>query len=189
VNITSGLLAGLGLFATPVCSAVEWKDLFDGKTLDGWESQTTANWHVEGGAITADHGREGLLTSTESYTDYEVEITFRAKEDTRSGIYLSTPKTVTDPSSECYALAIAPDSSSFPTGSLTGRSRVPGEKYEGWRTYHAKIQGATVTVWLDGKQVLEYKDRKPIHSGRIGLEFNQGRVEFSKIRVKNLGMP
>lgn len=189
MKIIPGLLAGLWLSATSSGLAAEWKELFDGTTLDGWKAQTTVNWRVDHGIIVADKGREGLLTTTGTYTDYEIEVTFRSKEDTRSGICLSSPTTVTDPGSECYKLAIAPPSAAFPTGSLEGRSRVPGERYEGWRTYRAKVAGAKVTVWLDGKQVLEYDDRKPIKSGHIGLQFDQGTIEFSKIRIKNNGMP
>jgi len=186
----SPLLALLFAFAiSPAALAEEWKDLFDGTTLDGWDRQTEVNWHLDGDAIAADHGREGLLTTKQTYSDYEIEVSFRAKEDTKAGIYLSSKKTVTDPGTECYKLAIAPGSSAYPTGSLGGRQKVESDRYEGWRTYRARVQGATVTVWLDGKQVLEYKDRHPIKSGYIGLEFDQGKIEFRKIRIKNLGMP
>ena len=43
-------------------------------------------------------------------------------------------------------------------------------------------------VKLDGQQVLDYTDPKPLRRGHIGLQFNSGQVAFRNIRLKPLGM-
>lgn len=188
MRIVANTFAAL-LFCAATASA-SWQDLFNGRDLDGWDLQTKANWRIEGGAIVVDKGEKGLLTSRGIYGDYELEIEFRAPDGTRSGICLSSPTTVTDPGSECYEVNIAPDSSAYPTGSLTGRSRYggAGEAPE-WRKIRVKVEGGKVEVWLSGDKILEYKDRKPLRSGHVGLEFDLGRVEFRNIRIQKLDLP
>lgn len=178
-----------GLFSLAALAQGDWIELFDGRTLEGWERQTQANWRVADGAITVDDGEKGLLVTTRQWTDYELEISFLAEKGAKSGVFLSTKKTVTDPATECYELNIAPDSNPFPTGSLVGRFKVAdaGESPE-WRSFRVRVESGTVTVWLDGRQIAEYKDRKPLPGGPIGLQFNEGKVQFRNIRLRNLGL-
>lgn len=166
-----------------------WTDLFNGRDLDGWDLQTKANWSVENGAIIVSKGAKGLLTSRGSYQNYEIELEFRAEDGTHSGICLSAPKTVTNPGSECYEVAIAPESSGYPTGSLAGRSRHNGREMSGWRKVRVKVDSGKVEVWLDGERTVEYEDKRPLGWGHVGLEFDQGRVEFRNIRIQKLDLP
>lgn len=179
----------LAVVAIPSAFADGWIELFDGRTLEGWESQSKTNWRVADGAITADDGEKGLLVTTRRWSDYELEVSFRAAKGTNSGVFLSTKKTVADPATECYELNIAPDSNPFPTGSLVGRFKfVDAPESPDWRTFRARVENGTVTVWLDGKKIVEYKDRKPLAGGPVGLQFNEGRIEFRAIRIRNLGL-
>lgn len=183
------LAACLGLGLPALCPAAEWKDLFDGSTLNGWDKQTRTNWRVENGAIVADSGEKGLLTTGAEWSDCEIEVEFRAAGGTRSGVMLSTRKTVTDPATECYELNIAPDSEAYPTGSLAGRSKAPAPpETTDWQRLRARIELGTVKIWLNDRLVVEYKDRHPLKAGPVGLEFDQGKIEFRKIRLKNLSL-
>ena len=170
------------------CGA-EWQELFNGRDLDGWDPQTKVDWLVKDGAIVATKGERGLLTTRATYDDYELEVEFRAPDGTNSGVFLSTPKTVTDPADECYELNIAPASNPYPTGSLVGRARHDGGEAPEWRKFRVKVESGRVEVWLNDKQIIDYKDRKPLKGGHIGLQFNEGRVEFRGIRIRKLGLP
>lgn len=167
-----------------------WEDLFNGRDLSGWDAQSQADWHVEGGAIVASKGKDGLLTSQNRYRDFELELEFRAGEKTESGVMLASPKEVADPATECYEVNIAATSSAYPTGSLTGRLRSndPSDSPD-WRRMRVKVEGGKVEVWIDGKQVVSYADRRPLGSGHIALQFKQGKVEFRGIRVQKLDLP
>ncbi|WP_264503178.1 3-keto-disaccharide hydrolase [Luteolibacter flavescens] len=178
-----------GLLLAGAAAGAEWQELFNGRDLTGWEPQTKVDWQVKDGAIVATKGADGLLTTRETYRDYELEVEFRAPDGTNSGIFLSTPKTVTDPANECYEVNIAPASNPFPTGSLVGRSRHDGGEAPEWRKLRMKVESGRVLVWLGDKQIIDYKDRKPLEGGHIGLQFREGRVEFRGIRIRKLGLP
>ena len=179
------------LFLTVTAAqAGTWEDLFNGRDLTGWEPQSKADWRVEGGAIVATKGKDGLLTTQGRYRDFELELEFRAGEETESGVMLASPKEVANSSSECYEVNIAPTSSGYPTGSLTGRLRStdPSDSPD-WRRMRVKVENGKVEVWIDGKQVVTYADRRPLGAGHIGLEFKRGKVEFRSIRIQKLDLP
>ena len=56
--LVSGLTAAVAAIAVSPAAAGQsgpgWVQLFDGKTLDGWDQVGKANWRVEDGAIVAD---------------------------------------------------------------------------------------------------------------------------------------
>lgn len=186
-SVIKALAAGLLLAAA--AAGAEWQVLFDGRDLKGWELQSKVDWQVKDGVIVATKGTDGLLTTRETYRDYELEVEFRAPNGTNSGILLSTPKSVTDPANECYEVNIAPASHPYPTGSLVGRSRYDGGESPDWRKFRVKVESGRVTVWLGDKQIIDYKDKKPLEGGHIGLQFREGRVEFRGIRIRKLGLP
>lgn len=185
----TAVAAALLLFSGSALAGT-WEDLFNGRDLSGWEAQSKADWKVEGGAITASKGQDGLLTTQGRYRDFELELEFRAGQETESGVMLACPKEVADPATECYEVNIAPTSSGYPSGSLTGRLRTndPSDSPD-WRRMRVKVESGKVTVWIDGKQVVTYEDRKPLGYGHIGLQFKRGKVEFRSIRVQKLDLP
>ena len=165
-----------------------WLSLFDGKTLFGWKPAKPANWRVENGTIAVDQGKVGLLCTTTQFADYELRLEFKSDKGTNSGIFLHTPPVPTNPAEDCYELNIADQDNPFPTGSLVRRQKVvgPHDKTD-WQEFAVTLQGAQVTVKLDGKQVLQYSDKKPLRRGFIGLQHNKGRVAFRNIRIRPLG--
>ncbi|MDA1050618.1 MAG: DUF1080 domain-containing protein [Planctomycetota bacterium] len=164
-----------------------WISLFDGETLFGWTPVTDANWRVESGAIVVDQGEPGLLCTTTRFTDYVLHVEFRSAPGTNSGIFLHTPLTPKDPAVDCYELNIADSDNPFPSCSLVKRAKAPGNfDSNDWQTYDVTVLGDKVIVNLDGAQVLEYVDPKPLHRGHIGLQLNQGKVEFRNIKLKPL---
>ena len=175
------------LISASAALGANWVSLFDGKTLEGWEPTSKANWRVEDGAIVVDDGERGFLLHQERYENYELEVEFKAAKGTNSGVFLNTkpkPKSLTE---DCYELNIAPPDNPFPTGSLVARKKVEGAgESDGWRKFTVRVDKGRVTVTLDGKQVLDYQSAKPSSGDRIGLQLNSGRVAFRAIRVKVL---
>lgn len=168
-------------------SAGEWVSLFDGKTMKGWTNQGDANWRVADETLTADAGEVGLLTTTEKYENYELEVEFKAAINTNSGVFLNSEAKVKDEAVECYEINIAPPANPFPTGSIVKHVKVEGEgEKDEWRSYKLKVEKGTVTVILDGKKLVEHKMEKPRPAGYIGLQKNAGKISFRKIRVRTL---
>jgi hypothetical protein len=166
-----------------------WLLLFDGKTLFGWQANNEANWRVTDGAIAVSEGDQGLLTTTSEFADYQLQLQFRADKSTNSGVFLRTPAKPTDPAADCYELNIAAADNPFPTGSFVKRQKCDGGHTTGqWQLYDVTAEGGHFTVKLDGRLVLDYTDPSPVRRGFIGLQFNQGPVEFRSIKLRPLGL-
>ena len=94
-----------------------------------------------------------------------MELEFRAGEATESGVMLASPKEVADSASECYEVNIAPTSSGYPTGSLTGRLRStdPSDSPD-WRRMRVKVENFFVeqTYLLKGDDHGEVRLKRPV---------------------------
>ena len=164
-----------------------WIELFDGRTLAGWQAGSKADWRVVDGAITATSGESGLLCSERLFGNFELRLEFRTTHKTNSGVFLRTPLVPTDPARDCYELNIAPpELSPFPTGSFVNRKKRSGEYQEkgDWQQYYIEARGGHFEVDLDGRKVLEYDDPTSLVAGRIGLQFRQGPIEFRRIAIR-----
>ena len=175
---------------TPAELSDGWIQLFDGKTLYGWEPATKADWQVVDGTIKVTSGEPGLLVTTSEFSNYRLLVDFRAPKGTNSGIFLRTPAKPTDPAADCYELNIADTSlSPFPTGSFVKRQKASDYSLnEGWQTFDVTCEAGKTVVKLDGRTVLDYADAKPLAAGRIGLQLNSGAVEFRNIKLQPLGL-
>ena len=166
-----------------------WIALFDGSTLFGWEPNSDANWRVEESAIVVDAGDVGLLSTNSQFGNYILKLEFRSAPGTNSGIFLQTPQQPQDPASDCYELNIADSDNPFPTGSLVKRFKAPGNfDSKDWQAYEITVNQDHITVDLAGQQVLDYTDPNSLGRGHIGLQLNQGKVEFRNIKLRPLIM-
>jgi hypothetical protein len=169
-----------------------WLLLFDGQTLFGWKAANEANWAVADGVISASEGTPGVLLTTSQFGNYVLKVDFRAAPGTNSGVFLRTcpAPTINDLTTRCYELNIGSSQiSKFPTGSLVQRQRVEGDPTgTDWQTFEVTADGGHFVVKLDGREVLDYTDPKPLGRGYIGLQFASGKIEFRNIKLKPLGL-
>lgn len=70
----------------------EWKELFNGKNLDGWEDVKNADhWSVENGMIVCVCGSAPAmsnLSTKEKYRDFELVLEYNADANTNSGVFV-----------------------------------------------------------------------------------------------------
>ncbi|MSR57934.1 MAG: DUF1080 domain-containing protein [Planctomycetaceae bacterium] len=171
-------------------AAAGWIRLFDGETMFGWKANNDVNWTIAEGIVQADQGAPGLLVTTTEIADYELRCDFRLSKGGNSGIFLRTPFSPKDPTTDCFELNMCDSHPAFPTGSLVGLVKpdkvISGE--EAWHTYHVIVQGATVEVRFDGEKILKYVDPKPAarRRGFIGLQKNAGKAEYRNVYLKPL---
>ena len=167
-----------------------WILLFDGETLFGWTPGSEANWKAHDGMISVSEGKGGLLCTNSEFADYQLHVDFRSPANTNSGVFLRTklkPRSVKD---ECYELNIAPESNPFPTGGFVQRQRAEGANplADEWNSFDVTAEAGHFVVKLNGKQELDYTDPKPTLRGFIGLQLNQGHVDFRNVKLKPLGL-
>jgi hypothetical protein len=167
-----------------------WILLFDGQSLFGWSKASEADWKVADGMVRVGDGQPGLLHTATQFADYELKVDFRAAEGTRSGVFLRTSPKPAGPASGCYAVGIAAASGGdFSTGSLVGRKKAAPVKLDGdWHQLHITANGNQFVVRFDGSEVLQYEDARPLGRGFIGLQYDQGRIDFRSIKLRPLGM-
>ena len=178
---------------TPEQISDGWISLFDGHTLFGWQSNNSEiNWTVADGAITADAGPIGLLTTSVPFADFEFACDFRMAAGGNSGVFLRTIADPSDVLADCYELNIAdehPDG--FTTGAIVGHAKTdePITGSGDWKHLHVRAEGNHFVVALDGVEVLDYTDESSARAaGLIGLQRNAGKIEFRKIIVQPLGL-
>jgi hypothetical protein len=169
-----------------------WIRLFDGHTLFGWEIAGAADWRVEQGSIVVDSGEACLLCTSMPWQDYELKLEFKADEQTNSGVFLRTPLEPEDPATDCYEVNIAPPDNPFPTGSVVKRKKAdsltsPATAGQ-WRSMLLRLEGRRLQVTVDDQLVCDYSDEVGLAAARIGLQHNQGRVEFRNVLLRPLGL-
>ena len=171
---------------TPEQIAEGWISLFDGKTLFGWEPTSDADWKVEDDAIRVSKGEQGFLMTTSDFADYELHVEFQAPDTTNSGVFLRTPLKPTDPAATASSSTSPPRKTrSPPARSSAARvgPRRPGRQplhaapahrlrqqarrarvrpsidpNRGWHAFDVALDGARLTIWLDGARSIRFDD-------------------------------
>ncbi len=174
--------------------AAGWIRLFDGESQFGWKSNAEVNWSVKDGALVADSGPAGLLVTTTEFFDYELACECRLAPGGNSGIFLRSAFQPKSPTDGCYELNLCDDHpSGFNTGSLVGLAK-PSVSVKGtgaWKYFQVRCEGPRILVWIDGVQVLDYREERPAAArptrGYIGLQKNAGLAEYRNVFLKPLG--
>jgi len=182
-------LAAMGLTPSAVGqSGPGWTQLFDGKSLDGWEQVGEANWRVDDGAIVADKGKGGHLVTKNSYKNHQIYAEFWVDEPANSGIFVRcNPKTIG--AKTCYEVNIfdtRPDPS-YGTGSIVYIAEAnPVLKAAGkWNTYEITADGRHLVVALNGQKTVDVRNGL-WDEGHFTLQYGAGVVKFRKVAVKPL---
>jgi hypothetical protein len=195
------LLATIGPVPTGAAAASEanilteaeiadgWIRLFDGKTLFGWKAANQADWQVVDGVITASMGEPGLLHTTTQFGNYVLKADFRSIEGGNSGVFLRTCPDPPNTPGRYYEFNIADwGTNDWPTGSLVHRKKckTPHDSTD-WQSFEFTADGPDFLVKLDGQEILQYTDSRPLGRGFVGLQFRRGKIEFRNIKLKPLG--
>jgi hypothetical protein len=173
----------------------QWITLFDGKNLDQWNGDGTANFQIADGSIVAVDKKDPKITasylvSKQSFKDFEIRAEFWVSDDANSGIFIRC----TDPqkigSKSAYEVNIfdkRPDPS-FGTGAIVDTAKAikvlkAGSK---WNTYHIVAKGPKFVVTLNGVKTVDGAEDARFGEGPIALQFGVGVVMFRKVQIKPL---
>lgn len=175
----------------------EWKPLFDGKTLAGWEPKPGGEWRVisEGilqGRSSKAERRHGLLLSRESFGDFTVRLQFKINRGDSGFYFRSEP---VNSAVGVHGFQVELDTS-FETGGLYetgGRGWViqhpadkktkwykPGE----WNELTVSAWGRRAIVRINGRKSAELAEDWERKEGRFALQLHGGQdmdVEFKDI--------
>ncbi len=206
IAMVSILLAtGQALVSTAADSEDGFVPMFDGKTLNGW--QTTGNWIVEEDGSVSLHPREGehgwqrysaYLTTARKYKDFIIDLEFKIGKKGNSGVFLR----VGDPLSQVktgfevqildtHGLAKPGHHDCGGVIGTAGPSKNMAKPAGEWNRYIITCQGSRLKVELNGEQIHDLdlaksavKDRPP--EGYIGFQDEAKRVWYRNVRIKEL---
>jgi len=166
-----------------------WILLWDGETTFGWESHGKAEWKIADGIISASSGDSGWLGTTTPFANFLLKADFRTGAEGNSGIFLRSAQEG-EPAKTGYELQIYDGHKEYPTGGLVNYLKAKSVKTtpNQWHTYEVSVEGDLFVVKLDGKRVLNARDKT--HAvGHIGLQYNKDKkIEFRNLKLKPLGM-
>src|ERR1700761_6321753 len=175
-------------------TAAGWKQLFDGKSLDGWQPLSTSkppatgDWSVSDGAILCPGTSPGWLASSDSFSDFELKLQFRGSEKVNSGVFLRSTKEGA-PNITGYELQIWDyQPAGYNTGSLVDSLKAAPVKIldDQWNDYDIKADGDHYVIVLNGKTILDDHDSKHTE-GLIGLQCQPGnKIEFRNVKILSL---
>jgi hypothetical protein len=201
----------VSLLAISCASAAQaGRSLFDGESLEGWQAKAVHGgrggiWTVEEGALVADQDTDhtgGLLGTTSSYSDFEIELEFLADDPADTGLFLRTREdgmgyqiTIDVRDDGFVGSLYAPAAGDFLVQYPEWREIFrPGE----WNQLRARIEGqpAHISAWLNGVQTLDFTDTQARYprEGYIGLQVHGGegswgessRARFRNVRIREL---
>jgi hypothetical protein len=166
-------------------------ELFDGKSLDGWQVRGEGgSWSAAGGCIKGANGHS-ILYSAPVLQDFEFTALVRSRNRVNAGVFFrGSPDTKEHRGFEVQVYS--PLDSVYPTGSIYGkqRARVQADYEERWFLMQVRVMGSRCVVRLDGETVAEYDKLSgaDLEPGRIGLQIHleDASVEFRDLRVRRL---
>jgi hypothetical protein len=186
-------------------SAAEWQKLFDGKTMKGWRLMAVHGgnggvWTVENGALVADQEKDhkgGLIGTEAKYSDYEIELEFKADYPVDTGLFLRVREdgmgyqiTIDNRDGGFIGSLYAPAAGDF----IQQNKDWPKHfKKDDWNKLRARIVGqpAHVQAWLNDVKMTDFKDNRERYprEGYIGLQVHGGAGAWgdtSKARFRNI---
>lgn len=179
----------------------EWRQLFNGKDLTGWEHVGPGSMSVEDGMIRG-HGGMGLLYWTgEKFGNCIIHVEWKMRdENSNSGVFIRIP---IEPREEWmpvfYGYEVQIDNKPELSGeddyhytgmlySLTKPLTKPGKPGPEWNAMDITLDGFRTIVYVNNVKVMEYKEGDPVPERKFDFEPYRGpRPEYGYIGLQNHG--
>ncbi len=201
-GLCSSLVLFLLVLGVQAEDASKRTSIFDGKTLDGWESVGSAIWRAKDGVIVGgqdgDPKRSGLLMTKATYRDFDLELEFMIDEHGKynSGVYLRHG--AGERRRRGYQINIGRGAAEEYVGLYTDEWLSKGDEYDNyrevleWNRLRIRAVGAHIQVWLNGHAIVDYTDPSPspdlLKAGVLafqtyGAEGHSGWVKFRNLSI------
>lgn len=167
--------------------------LFNGKDLTGWTIHGTEKWYVENGHLVCESGPDkqyGYLSTNKNYKNFILTLEFKLEANGNSGVFIRS--TIDGTKISGWQVEVAPKKTggiyeSYGRGWLIQPKPEDEKKLKPtkWNKLKIKVSGDEVTSWLNGKQMVYFKDEKiGKGEGFIALQIHDGGG--IKVRWKNI---
>ncbi|HEY6292757.1 MAG TPA: DUF1080 domain-containing protein [Terriglobia bacterium] len=208
-------MALLALMAIPALSSAQdagqWKQIFDGKDLEGWEHVGPGDFTVQDGLLTTQGGMGLLWYTPEKIGNAQIRVVFKTTApDSNSGVFIRIPETPTEPwmpVNKGYEVQIDNSGDDYHctgvlyslTKAMARSQKPPGD----WNTMVITLNGPRTVVELNGVKITDYTEGQPVppkkknyepdrglrpDSGYIGLQNHPGNtpVIFREVAIRSV---
>lgn len=171
--------------------------LFNGKNLEGWTIHGTEKWYVEKGQLVCESGPDkdyGYLSTNQAYKDFDLSLEFLQEANGNSGVFFRS--SIEGVKISGWQVEVAPQNmhtggiyESYGRGwliqpdSVAEKALRPGK----WNTLRIRVQGDSVTTWLNGTQMVSLRDEKIGQGvGFLALQIHDGggiKVRWRRFRL------
>jgi hypothetical protein len=179
--------------------------LFDGKSLNGW--QTTGNWIVEEGGGVALHPRPGesgwqrydaYLTTARKYKDFILDLEFKINKGGNSGVFLRVGDRMSQVDTgfeiqilDTHGLAKPGNHDCGGVIGAAAPSKNMAKPAGQWNRYVITLQGKRLKVEMNGEQIHDLElDKSAVKDrpaeGYIGFQDEGLPVWYRNVRIKEL---
>ncbi len=174
--------------------------LFNGNNLDGWKIYGTEKWYVENNELICESGSEakyGYLGTEKHYKNFILTLEFQQEADGNSGVFFRS--TIDGIKVSGWQVEVAPpgkDSGgiyeSYGRGWLIKPTPEKDKalKMGAWNQMKIKVEGDSVTTWLNGVEMVHIIDEKiGKGEGGIALQIHDGggiKVRWRNIYIEEL---
>lgn len=180
--------------AAAAAAGAEWRQLFNGKDLEGWKMVGPGRFDVEDGAMKTVGGMGLLYYAGGKIGNATLRVVYQvASERANSGVVIRLPEPPTDAwygVHNGYEVQIdAAGDEWHTTGalySLTKVTRRPQKPAGEWNTMDIVLDGQKTTVVLNGVTVTEFHPSQPVPERKLWFEPVRGpRPDFGYIGLQN----
>ena len=214
--LIAGLAAGAALISTFAAeTGGRWKNLFDGKTLDGWTQKGgKASYEVKDGVIvgtTVPGTPNSFLCTARDYADFVLELEFKVDPKLNSGVQIrsqcfdkattvqSGGKSIKVPAGRVhgYQVEIDPSSRAW-TGGIYDEGRrgwlndlknnpAAGKAFKQgeWNTFRVEARGDSIKTWINGVPAADLRDSMT-PSGVIALQVHSNKQAGLQVCWRNI---
>lgn len=206
MKILPALLATLVISASVFAAPVP---LFDGKTFDGWEGDTTNTWRIVdgafvGGSLEEKVPRNEFLATKKAFTNFELRLKVKlvgTEGFVNGGIQIRSKRIATPPNEMSGYQA---DLGSGYWGCLYDESRrkkmlviadkdviAKALKADDWNEYVIRCEGPRIQLWLNGVKTVDFTETGAgiDESGQIAVQIHGGAkavVSYKDIAIEEL---
>ena len=189
MRIVAALMLCAGL-----APAADWKQLFNGKDLAGWEMAGPGRFVAADGMLKTEGGMGLLWYTGEKFGNTTIRVVFKtASEKANSGVFIRLPEKPKDPwygVHNGYEVQIdAAGDEWHCTGALYSLSKAtarPQKPRGEWNTMEIVLQGDRTVVKLNGQVVNDFRGDQPVPPRKMWFEPVRGpRAATGYIGLQN----
>ena len=165
----------------------QWTSLYNGRDLAGWVVMNDAAFVATNGVLHLDKST-GWLRTEKSYTDFALEIEWRALETNyNSGIFIRAGLEGTPYPTNAWQVNLKETA----LGQLLrGKpevlpSKTPKLPVNEWVKFRIEARGANLTLDVNGQRAWAF-DKLDVERGYIGIQAESKRLEFRNVQILEL---